>query len=702
MLYRNSFLSIFRLLSVCLLLVSANLKADTSDWIYSPEQPSAKIRLLFSGEINAHEKQVLAGLQVELDSPWKTYWRSPGEAGIPPAFHWQQNQNVVDTQWLWPVPERFDLLGIQTLGYQGNVVFPLLLTVNDLTQPVILDGILRLSSCTTICVLSDFKIQSSFIPDQLKPDPEASFLIDKALSLVPNNTVSDRLKIETVSWKASGSRIIVNASSTDEWHNPDIILDGLQDISFSEPELRIKGTQLQGIMKASSWLGDVDLNDKPVNVTLVNGEQAVETRLIISNKPINELPSHQSPFIAMILFALLGGFILNLMPCVLPVLGIKLSSVVQATGQDQKTIRWQFMSSAAGILASFWLLAFFLMILKWTGSNLGWGIQFQSPWFIGFMALVTGAFAANLLGAFDIQLPSSLNTKLATAGNNSLRGHFVQGMFATLLATPCSAPFLGTAVAFALTTSSIQLLAIFSAMGIGLAVPYILIAIFPTMLAWLPKPGRWMVKLRRGLALLLIITTLWLISLLEVHLVQPWQLVLIFTAVAAFTYLLLKAVNNTQHGLRTVVSVLAAAAITFVWHWSDQHTAAFAGSSFSSSESMQWQPLDTTAIQMHINDGKTVFVDITADWCVTCKANKLRVLDRDPVLSALQNEQVILMRGDWTTPSDEVNRYLEQNHRFGVPFNKVYGPAAPMGIALPVLLDHSTVLDALTDSQTTQ
>lgn len=704
MLYRNTFLTIFRLLSVCLMLTSANLKANTTDWIFSSEQPSAKIRLLLSGELDKAENQVIAGLQVALDSPWKTYWRSPGEAGIPPAFHWQTNHNVVDTQWLWPVPERFDLLGIQTLGYQGSVVFPLLITVNDLNTPVTLDGILRLPSCTTICVLSDFAVQASFIPDQLVPDSEAAFLIDKALSKVPEthsieNPAAKGQIIESVNWRTPDSTVVVSASSPDGWQKPDIILDGLQDISFSEPELRIEGTQLQAIVTASSWLGDIDLNQQSVNVTLINGEQATETAVIISDQPVTELSSQQSSFMVMVLFALLGGFILNLMPCVLPVLGLKLSSVVQATGQDRKVVRWQFLSSASGILVSFWLLALFLLTLKWTGNNLGWGIQFQNPWFIGFMAVVTGLFAANLLGAFEIQLSSSLNTRLASTGSNDLKGHFVQGMFATLLATPCSAPFLGTAVAFALTTDAIHLLAIFSAMGIGLAVPYILVAVFPAMLSWLPRPGPWMIKLRRTMAVFLIATTLWLVHLLNAHLPSVGQFAVMFFAIITFTYLLLKPFFKAKQRLRAGTSLLAAVLITFAWHWADRVTTPLSAALFSPSESLDWQTLDSAAIRQHVRDGKTVFVDITADWCVTCKANKVRVLDRDPVLSALKSEQIVLMRGDWTTPSDKVNRYLQQNNQFGVPFNKVYGPETSQGIALPVLLDHNTVMDALTNSQ---
>lgn len=696
MLYRNSFVQIFRLLLICLSFFSTSVLAATTHWISSPEHPSARVRLLLSGEVDSTEKQVIAGLQVLLESPWKTYWRSPGEAGIAPAMNWQEGNNFSSAEWLWPVPERFDLLGIQTLGYQGDVVFPLLINVSNISQPVELNGTFRLSSCTTICVLSDFPIQLSFTPDQLKPDPEAAFLIDKAMSRVPAKGAVDDLSIQSVNWNADNSTVTVTAVSSRGWNQPDIILDGLEEISFSRPEFRQDGNTLQTVARASSWLGEVDLSRKTVSVTLINDDQAIETTSVISDQPFTRLEK-KSSLPVMILFGLLGGFILNFMPCVLPVLGLKLSSVIQSTGQNKRTIRGQFLSSAFGILVSFWLLALFLLILKWTGSQFGWGIQFQNPWFIGFMALITGLFAANLLGAFEIQLPSGLNTRIAAAGNNNLPGHFVQGMFATLLATPCSAPFLGTAVAFALTTDVYHLFAIFTAMGTGLAMPYLLVALYPSVMSLLPKPGAWMIKLRRILAVLLVITTLWLVSLLEPHL-EPyigttWQSVLLFGCTVVFIWLLLKPFLQQKRLVRLSASLLAATLVSVALGYPDKT------SSLSASAALDWQTLDTAAIQQHVAEGKTVFVDVTADWCVTCKTNKVRVLDRNPVLSALKDEQIILMRGDWTTPSNTINRYLEQNDRFGVPFNKVYRPDSPRGVSLPVILDHNTVLKALAGRQ---
>ena len=290
------------------------------------------------------------------------------------------------------------------------------------------------------------------------------------------------------------------------WTSPDIYIDGPEDIFFDVPQITTSDKQLQARIKASSWLQDFDLNNQQVNIILVNGttkNEALEQQLPVSPAtPAERISEHSPSLLWMIGFALSGGFILNLMPCVLPVLGLKLSSLARASGQSSRITRQQFLSTTAGILTSFWLLAGFILLLKITGNNIGWGIQFQNPWFIGFMILVTALFAANLFDLFEISLPSFLSTRLAQAGGNSLSGHFTQGMFATLLATPCSAPFLGTAVAFALTHDSLSLFSIFTALGLGMSLPYILVIVNPALLNWLPRPGAWMINLRRILGTL--------------------------------------------------------------------------------------------------------------------------------------------------------------------------------------------------------
>ncbi|WP_257275113.1 MULTISPECIES: protein-disulfide reductase DsbD [unclassified Endozoicomonas] len=698
---KNTLLMLFSLCLVLLLsLLNRPAYALSTDWLVNPQQPEARVRLHFSGEADPTTRQLYASLEVQLSGDWKTYWRSPGEAGIPPEIDWrteepQGSSNIENVEWLWPVPERIEMLGLHTLGYKNGTVFPLLIQVKDLSQPVAINARLRLSSCTTVCVLTDYEIQLEFTPTDLKADPQASFLIDKALSRVPTNMPDTGLSAESVVWDKENNKVVVTAQSETGWEKAvDVIIDGQEEITFSLPEVTIVGNQLQAIMNASSWLGEYNLSGESVTVTLLNGDSGLEKTLPVEEGTAISLSggSGAASLIVLLGLALLGGLILNLMPCVLPVLGMKLSSVLHASGQEASLTRKQFLSSAAGIIFSFWLLATFLWILKLTGNSIGWGIQFQNPWFIGFMVVVTALFAANLMGMFEIRLPSFLSTKLATAGDNSTAGHFVQGMFATLLATPCSAPFLGTAVAFALSTNSFNLFAIFTALGIGLALPYLLIAARPSLLKWMPKPGQWMINLRRILALMLLVTSLWLISLLQVFL--PVYLLLIIAVIPTLMILhalLTSLMPQSGKGLLLLPSLFLSMAIVLFGAWST----GFFTPEQSTSDNLTWKTLNEQEIASSVAKGKVIFVDVTADWCITCKANKIRVIDRDPTNSLLQQDFVVTMRGDWTRPSEEINAYLQKNGRFGVPFNIIYGPGAPEGIPLPVILDHDTVTAAI-------
>ncbi|WP_051786336.1 protein-disulfide reductase DsbD family protein [Endozoicomonas numazuensis] len=687
-------------LALTLLFLNRPAYALSTDWLINPQQPEARVRLHLSGEEDSDSRQLSAALEVQLSGDWKTYWRSPGEAGIPPEVDWRINQqqgssNVENVEWLWPVPERIEMLGLHTFGYKNGTVFPLLIQVEDLSEPVSINAKLQLSSCTTICVLTDYDIRLDFTPSELESDPEASFLIDKALSQVPTYMPDTGLSTESVVWDKGSNKVIVTAHSETGWEKEvDVIIDGQEDITFSVPDIKVQGSQLQAVMDASSWLGDYDLSEEKVTVTLLNGDSALEKSLSVKKGSVSSLTndSTTTSLIVLLGLALLGGLILNLMPCVLPVLGMKLSSVLHASGQETSLTRKQFLSSAAGIIFSFWLLAIFLWALKLTGNSIGWGIQFQNPWFIGFMVAVTALFAANLMDMFEIRLPSFLSTRLATTGDNSTAGHFVQGMFATLLATPCSAPFLGTAVAFALSTNSFNLFAIFTALGVGLALPYLLIAAKPALLKWMPKPGHWMINLRRILALMLLATTLWLTSLLQAYL--PVYLLLVIALIPTLLILhrlLISMMPHSGKGLLLLPALFLSLAIVLFGAWS---TGLFTPEK-STSDSLAWQPLNEQEIARMVAEGKTVFVDVTADWCVTCKANKIRVIDRDPTNSLLQQVNVIPMKGDWTRPSEEINAYLQKNGRFGVPFNIVYGPGAPEGLPLPVILDHETVAAAI-------
>lgn len=669
--------------------LSAQAVEYNTGWLSNPQHPPVEVRYMLTGQSDPQASTVEALLEVRLDTGWKTYWRSPGEGGVAPSIDWDLSNNLENVDWHWPMPKRYEFLGVETLGYKEHIVFPMTLHVEDMSKPVFLSGKLTMSSCTNICVLTDYELTLDFTPSKLSASQEAMHLYNQGMSQVPKQ--SSVISLDQISWDA-GSRILsVIATNPQGWQQPDVFIDGssqqAMDSSFRTPSIRIDGNQLIAQLEVTSWFGTPDLLNQTLNATISDDDIAVEIPGLVTDLP---MPANSSAsLLEVIAIALLGGLILNVMPCVLPVLGMKLSTVISAKTLQQRQIRTQFLASAAGILVSFWLLAGFLIVLKFSGQALGWGVQFQSPYFIAAMVLITGLFAANMFGLFEIRLSSNTNTWLASRGDSSYAGHFIQGIFATLLATPCSAPFLGTAVAFALGADVITLIAIFTALAIGMAAPWLVIAAFPSVARLLPKPGPWMNKLKTLFGFMMLATSLWLLSLMA----NFFSLWLVSGVGVVLVIALLWRLGNVK-GRKPVILTLAfllfgtAGSLLLGSVTADQWAKPLPADH-------AWQPLDTKQIAQAVSQGKTVFVDVTADWCITCKANKIGVLLQDPVYSELGKSNIVLMRGDWTRPSEYVTGYLQSNGRFGVPFNIVYGPSAPQGVPLPVILSSEDVMQAI-------
>ncbi|MBC7004444.1 thioredoxin family protein [Photobacterium sp. BZF1] len=687
---RFSALTALLILISSLFSFSASAVEYSTGWLQNPDHPPVQLRYMLTGQQDPQNKTVEALLEVKLDTDWKTYWRSPGEGGVAPSIDWSLSNNLDEVEWHWPMPKRYEFLGVETLGYKHTIIFPMTIHVEDMSKPVFLSGILTMSSCTNICVLTDYEIFLDFNPASLTASEQAMHLYNQGMSHVPTEQPS--VDIKALSFDKDKKVLSVVASNTLGWNQPDVFIDGesqnVQDASFLKPTVHVEGNTLTAQMKVSSWFGEPKLLGETLNITISDTDFSVETKGVANDIPVTITASNNN-LLEIIGIALLGGLILNIMPCVLPVLGMKLSSVIAAEGLEKRQIRMQFLSSAAGILTSFWLLAGFLIALKLSGQALGWGVQFQSPYFIGAMVIITALFAANMLGLFEIRLSSGANTWMATKGDDSYVGHFVQGMFATLLATPCSAPFLGTAVAFALGADVITLVAIFTALAIGMAAPWLLIALFPRLASLLPKPGMWMDKVKSLFGLMMLATSLWLLSLMTSFFSTAAVILIGVLMVVVLLWRLGKVKGRKP--------VILAMAFIVVGSGGGLIAGSMTADNWATPlpQDHAWQPLNIDAIQQHVSQGKTVFVDVTADWCITCKVNKVSVLLQDPVYSALEQDHIVLMKGDWTKPSDYVTGYLRSNGRFGVPFNIVYGPNAPTGIALPVILTSNDVIKAI-------
>jgi len=659
--------TVFRQLLLCLALLwlRAGWAAD-SGWLRAADNDHASVRLRAQASPGA-ETHLL--LDVALEKGWKTYWRSPGEGGVAPSVVWH---SPVETRWHWPTPHRFEVAGITTQGYQGNVSFPLVLTGK---VPARLAGVLTLSTCSDVCILTDYP----FSLDMNSPaDGAFDYDFSRAMGTVPR---ADGLT-STLAATAAPGRLTVTATREAGWQQPTLFLDYPEEVNFARPVIKVSGTTLTATVPVTDGWGEgkPDLRGQPLSLVLADSGLAQQSRIAIG-----EAPAAALSLWTVLGMAVLGGFILNLMPCVLPVLAIKLGSVLQVERLARRRVRGQFLASVAGILASFLALALMMTLLRIGNQALGWGIQFQNPWFIAGMALVMVLFSASLLGLYEFRLPSGLNTLLATRGGNGLVGHFCQGAFATLLATPCTAPFLGAAVSAALVAPLPQLWGIFFAMGIGMSLPWLAIAAWPGLAQRLPRPGRWMNVVRLLLGLMLLGSALWLFSLLALHIGRAaWAVAAVVGA------LLLLAVLRRYTRPVALGAAGLALLIAALGYWQG---AVKPGGLVQ--DRIAWQPLSEQAIAGALAANKRVFVDVTADWCVTCKANKYNVLLRDEVQQALSAPDVVALRGDWSRPSDGITQFLTRRQSAAVPFNQVYGPALPQGKILPALLSREDVLSAL-------
>ena len=652
--------------------------ADTG-WLVSPQNDHARIRFQAERENN----RILGLLTVELKPGWKTYWRSPGEGGVAPKISWPEG---VTDSWSWPVPSRFDISGMTTQGYHDRVQIPITL---DGVKNDTLDGTLTLSTCSNVCLLTDYPLHLDFTQPA---DDGFRSEFEQAMRAVPGTS---GVSTDLSAW-LSGDKLVITGTTDGKWDNPGIYFDPLEgDILPGDPVITHDGNRLRVTVPVTDEWGDkpASLKGKALSFVLTNGDQAQQTSLTVGATP--EAPAAPDGTGKMVLFALLGGLILNLMPCVLPVMGMKLNSILHA-GSDRRTIRLRFLATSAGIMTSFMLLAAMVTALKLAGASLGWGIQFQNPWFIGLMVTVTFLFALNLFGTFEMLLPSAAAGRLATAGGAGISGSFCEGMFATLLATPCSAPFLGTAVAFALGAPLYSLWLIFLMLGVGMSLPWLFVALVPKTALLLPKPGRWMNTLKVVLGLMMLASSFWLASLLSLHLGDAIAQVvmLILVAVALALFVMKRQTSSPLFWL--VVIALSAFGGYQVRGLLNAPPDALAQ---NTAQTISWQPLSEEAIAQALMQGKRVFVDISADWCVTCKVNEHRVLNQPDIIVALRQPDVVALRGDWSQPSALIAEFLAKRNRYAIPFNAVYGPGLPDGEILSPLLDKRTLVTTLNNAK---
>jgi suppressor for copper-sensitivity B len=650
-------------------------------------------RLITAADATGTAKTIEAGLEIRLMPGWHTYWRTPGDAGVPPSVDWAGSDNLANADIAWPAPGRYSLQGFETAGYQDHVVLPITLTLSRRGRPVNLRALVNWAACADICVPYSAKLDLQLPTGPAVASAEAG-LIAGARARVPQPLAAAGISLISADAVGKGADTALTVrlrSSRAAFEAPDLFVEGLDKGSPGRPEVVLSHAghlaRLSVPIRAAAAAGIVG---KKLTLTLVNGAHAAE----FAATPLPGAPGGEIVRLLPILaIALLGGLILNAMPCVLPVLSLKLLSVASHAGAERRRVRFGLLMTALGVLASFSLIATGLIALKASGSVIGWGIQFQWPWFIAAMAAVTALFAASLWGWLPILLP-----RFAYQAAADIRAEapytdaFLTGAFATLLATPCSAPFVGTAVGFALAQGPAEIAIVFAALGGGMAAPYLTVAVFPRLVRLLPRPGIWMNWLRIVLGFALAGTAIWLLFVLAALSGARAAIAAAAALTAVLVLLALKSrrIIPARAVWPTAATATALVATAVLWP-------AFAGVEPPSAAvaAGRWRPFEAGEIQRLVGQGKTVFVDVTAAWCLTCKVNEAAVLDRQPVARRLFGSDVVAMRGDWTRPDPALTRYLESFGRYGIPFNAVYGPSRPQGELLPELLTSGAVEKAL-------
>ncbi len=691
-------------LAIAVMPGSLQAAESASDWVRSE---AADVRLVSAIAGTEGRYSVPLGLEFRLSEGWKVYWRSAGDVGYPPQVDWQGSSNLAGADTSFPVPQRFSAFGIEQYGYHDNVVYPITARLTEAGAALSVTASVNALVCSDICVPLDATLKLDLPATAPKPTAFTQ-LLDRWSARVPSDLPGVGLNV--VEARASGDpaspTLLLRLASTEPFNQPDVYPEGPEGLTYGKPEISIGSDRRTAELRVPVGVrGDVQLSGAVLRLTVVDGDRFVEQAVTVDaastafGESVNAPAINASTWVAMLGAALLGGLILNLMPCVLPVLSLKLLSAVSYGGADRAVVRRGFLASAAGILASFLALAGGAVALKAAGVSVGWGMQFQQPVFLAAMAALVVLFAANLWGLLEVSLPrliADLGARLPAGGSSSenpggsLTGHFLTGAFATLLATPCSAPFLGTAVGFALAGGPLEIVAVFAVMGLGLALPYLAVAAVPELARAMPRPGPWMLTLKRVLAVVLAATAVWLLTVLAAQ----TGTVPALAVAGAFIALILALALVRNRRLSLAASAFAVVAALVLVGASDRPSAS--GTAHAEvGASVAWQRFDRPAINHLVADGHVVLVDVTADWCLTCKVNKAAVLGRGPVAALLGDGSVVAMRADWTSPDPAIADYLASFGRYGIPFNAIYGPAAPEGIALPELLTDDTVLAAV-------
>jgi thiol:disulfide interchange protein len=641
----------------------------------------------------------VAGLHFTLDKGWHVYWLNAGDSGEPPTIKWMLPPGITAGAMQFPAPRRLPLGPLMDFGYEDEVLFPIPLTAaSTLKAPSTapLSAHVNWLVCREVCIPGKADLALP-LPVTAQPgpiNPARLALFDRFRSRLPQPlppsarsvfaATTDGFALALTGHPAAGAEFfpleqsqIANAAPQPVSQvNGGIEVSLKRDASFRTPL-----SQLNGVLVLADGTA-YEIHASPGTLPAVVGGASEAGGLKL---------------LRYLALAFVGGVILNLMPCVFPVLFIKGLSLVESSRHAHSRVRAHGLVYTLGILVSFWAVVALLLGFRAGGRQLGWGFQFQSPGFIAVMALLLFFLGLSLAGMFEIGLTVT-NTGSSLAARDGYAGSFFTGVLAMVVATPCTAPFMGAAIGFALAQNAAVAFGVFTALALGLAAPYLALTLHPVWMRHLPRPGAWMEVLKQATSVFIFGTVIWLVWLFA----SSAGVDALTALLAAFLLLGIAGWILGRWPARRVPSIFAASVIILaiatplyaLWKF----PAADVSTGSAAAGKAGWQPYSRAALEQYRAEGRPVFVDFTARWCLSCQVNERVVLNRDDVRRRLRDSGIVLVRADWTKHDEDIGSALSELGRSGVPTYVLYLPGQP-AITLPEVLTPGIVFAALDQLQ---
>src|SRR5437763_10781984 len=650
-------------------------------------------------------KPFTIGLLLRMAPHWHTYWALSGDAGLPTELKWKLPSGWEVGEIQWPIPlKTIDLGDIETYGYENEV-----LLMQEITPPQKLESSrVKLSAevnwlvCEKICIPGSATPQLE-LPVSTTNQPANSELFARYRRLLPQNWPESN--VASANWSRVGHDLRLGITSENLANYPALDFFPLpeQDVVVGHPRIESRNKN-EVTFRVPIESSEKNLSSIPGLIVFsqqANGEDRAAWQISAAPTLSAASAAPARGIFTFLLFGFLGGIILNLMPCVLPVISLKIFGFIQQAGQSRRKVLRSGIAFAVGIFAWFLGLALLLIVLKGAGRDVTWGgFQFTNAYFVLALSVIVLVFALNLFGVFEISLPQFLTASLLSTGERKDNlGSFFQGVFATVLATPCTAPFLGTALGFAFTQSAAIILAMFVAVAAGMSTPYLLLSAQPAWLRLVPPPGPWMLHVKQLMGFLLLATLLFLLYVLGAQRGLEgaiWASCFLLVISIACWMKGAFAAPTASAAKRTIVLVLMLLLVLGGGGY-------LIGDKFHSAKIVSgdlglrgsWQAFTPERLQTELEQRHSVFVDFTAAWCLTCKFNEANVLEAQDVKNAFERHAIVKLKADWTNGDPTITKLLQQFGRPGVPLYVLYPAKNEEPIVFPELLTKSMLLDKL-------